>query len=88
MDADEKPVELMSIWAVDPKRKETGKEPIKELQFAFIFKKKIFLRDDEKELQDPIAKLFVYNQVSAMLKNHEIIILKMRNKKKKKKTND
>jgi len=64
LDADEKPVELMSIWSLDPKRKETGKETIKELSFAFIFKKKIFLRDDEKELQDPIAKLFVYNQVT------------------------
>jgi hypothetical protein len=63
LDPDEKPAELMSLWNVDPKRKETGKEPLKELPFAFIFKKKIFLRDDEKELQDPIAKLYVYSQV-------------------------
>jgi len=72
LDADEKPVELMSVWAVDPKRKETGKEPLKELPFAFIFKKKIFLRDDEKELQDPIAKLFVYNQALASVIESEL----------------
>ena len=63
LDPDEKPAEVLSLWNVDPKKKETGKETLKELTNALIFKKKIFLRDDEKELQDPIAKLFVFHQV-------------------------
>lgn len=30
---------------------------------AFIFKKKIFLRDDSKEMEDTVAKHLVYIQV-------------------------
>jgi len=72
LDPDEKPAEVMALWNIDPKKKETGKETLKELTNAFIFKKKIFLRDDEKELQDPIAKLFVYNQAVASVIDSEL----------------
>ncbi len=42
----------------------TGKEPLSEIPCAFIYKKKIFLRDDEKEMADAVAKNLVYIQVS------------------------
>jgi len=65
LDAEEKPCELMTLWTIDPKKKETmtGKEPLNEIPCAFIFKKKkIFLRDDEKEMADAVAKTLVYIQ--------------------------
>jgi len=62
LDGEEKPSELMSSWTTDPTKKPatTGKESISEAEFAFIFKKKIFLREDDKELKDPVAKHLVY----------------------------
>lgn len=55
----------MSTWTVDPTKKpaNTGKESISEAEFAFIFKKKLFLREDDKELADPVAKHLVYIEV-------------------------
>jgi len=47
LEPDEKPIELMAQW---------------QPTCAFIFKKKIFLRDDEREMQDLIAKHHVYIQ--------------------------
>eukprot|EP01114_Cavostelium_apophysatum_P002895 TRINITY_DN125_c0_g1_i1.p1 TRINITY_DN125_c0_g1~~TRINITY_DN125_c0_g1_i1.p1 ORF type:complete len:328 (-),score=93.06 TRINITY_DN125_c0_g1_i1:108-1091(-) len=65
LEPDEKPCELMALWtdnnAAKTKTKE-GKEPLKDIAFAFIFKKKIFLRDDEREMQDAVAKHLVYIQ--------------------------
>jgi len=54
LDQDEKPCELMSLWSTD------SNSPSKPC--AFVFKKKIFLRDDDKEMQDLIAKHHVYIQ--------------------------
>ena len=51
LDADEKPAELMKEWDMDEKKGE-----------KFIFKKRIFLKDDEKEMQDPVAKDLIYIQ--------------------------
>jgi len=62
LEPDEKPCELMALWNIDTKKKEGGKESLKDASCAFIFKKKIFLRDDEKEMQDPVAKQYVYIQ--------------------------
>lgn len=64
LEPEEKPCELMTLWTIDTKKKETmtGKEPLKDIPCAFIFKKKIFLRDDEREMQDPVAKNLVYIQ--------------------------
>jgi len=52
----EKPGDLMLRW-----NSELGTEPNK-IQPAFVFKKKIFLRDSEKEMADPVAKHHVYIQ--------------------------
>jgi len=63
LDAEEKPCELMTLWTIDPKKNTiTGKEPLSEIPCAFIYKKKIFLRDDEKEMSDAVAKNLVYIQ--------------------------
>jgi len=67
LEPEEKPCELMTLWTIDPKERQkrdtmTGKEPLSEIPCAFIFKKKIFLRDDEKEIADPVAKNLVYIQ--------------------------
>lgn len=53
MDKDEKPADLMKEWELDKKSK---------VPPSFLFKKKIFLRDDEREMQDPVAKDLVYIQ--------------------------
>lgn len=42
----------------------SSKESFKDSACAFIFKKKIFLRDDEREMNDVVAKNLVYIQVS------------------------
>jgi len=55
LEPDEKPCELMNLWG-----SETNAVPYKNP--AFVFKKKIFLRDDEREMADLIAKHHVYIQ--------------------------
>jgi len=56
LEPDEKPCELMALWnGIDGNS--TGSKTA-----AFVFKKKIFLRDDEREIQDLIAKHHVYIQ--------------------------
>lgn len=65
LEPEEKPCELMTLWTDNTKAKGTtkeGKEALKDAVFAFIFKKKIFLRDDEREMQDSVAKHLVYIQ--------------------------
>jgi len=55
LEPDEKPCELMQLWNNDANGAAKN-------QCAFVFKKKIFLRDDEREMQDPTAKHHVYIQ--------------------------
>lgn len=55
LEPDEKPCELMAMWNNDSNAAAKN-------QCAFVFKKKIFLRDDEREMQDPVAKHHVYIQ--------------------------
>jgi len=55
LEPDEKPCELMALW-----NNESNGNP--KTQCAFVFKKKIFLRDDEREMGDPTAKHHVYIQ--------------------------
>jgi len=55
LELDEKPCELMTLWGDN-----NNNAPNKSA--AFVFKKKIFLRDDEKEMSDLIAKHHVYIQ--------------------------
>jgi len=54
LEPDEKPCELMALWnSIDSTSSKSA---------AFVFKKKIFLRDDEREIQDLTAKHHVYIQ--------------------------
>ncbi len=53
LDKDEKPSDLLKEWEADKKAKVAP---------CFLFKKKIFLKDDEREMQDPVAKDLVYIQ--------------------------
>jgi len=50
LDTEERPAELMKEWNNDEKSE------------RFVFKKKIFLKDDEKEMQDLVSKDLVYIQ--------------------------
>lgn len=51
LDPDERPAELQKEWDSDKKSKP-----------KFVFKKKIFLKDDEREMKDTVAREFVYLQ--------------------------
>jgi len=48
LNPDEKPCEMMNAW--------------QNPNCAFVFKKKVFIRDDDKEMQDPVAKHYIYIQ--------------------------
>jgi len=56
LEPDEKPCELMTLWSGGDNNT-PGKN-----HASFVFKKKIFLRDDEREMGDPVAKHYVYIQ--------------------------
>jgi len=62
LEAEEKPCELMAQWNPAEVKKSTGQETLKEASSAFILKKKIYLRDDDREMLDPAAKHHVYLQ--------------------------
>lgn len=55
LDPDEKPCELINEWSNMEKKKDTP-EP------RLVFKKKIFLRDDDREMKDSVAKHYLYIQ--------------------------
>jgi len=55
LDSDEKPTELMDEWQKLEKKKD-GVDP------KLLFKKKIFLRDDDREMKDSVAKHLLYIQ--------------------------
>ena len=58
LDPDEKPAELMKHWEkVHDKKK--GEDSYNAI---FLFKKKIFLKDEEKEMKDSVAMDLVYQQ--------------------------
>ena len=55
LDNDDKPVDIMNEWdKSDSKKKDSAP--------TFLFKKKIFLKDDDNEMADPVAKGLVYLQ--------------------------
>lgn len=57
MEPDEKPCELVNEWGLnDKEKKKDGSEP------KILFKKKIFLRDDDNEMKDTVAKHYIYIQ--------------------------
>ena len=52
----EKPAELKAQWEKEKNDKKKESEPI------FLFKKKIFLKDDDREMGDLVAKDYIYKQ--------------------------
>jgi len=62
LEPEEKPCELMATWNAAETKKSTGQETLKEASSAFILKKKIYLRDDDREMLDAAAKHHVYLQ--------------------------
>ena len=58
IEADEKPVELTKVWENEAKTK-----PKEAPDPMFLFKKKVFLKDDDKEMADLVARNLVYIQV-------------------------
>jgi len=56
LDPEEKPCELVNDWGTSSDKKKDGSEP------KILFKKKIFLRDDDREMKDSVAKHYLYIQ--------------------------
>jgi len=62
LDSDEKPCELMDEWARIGESDKAKKKDVVVSEPKFLFKKKIFLRDDDRELKDTVAKHHLYIQ--------------------------
>jgi len=59
LDTEDRPAELQQQWEkekAERKGKSSDNDPI------FLFKKKIFLKDDDREMEDPISKDLIYKQ--------------------------
>jgi hypothetical protein len=57
LDPDEKLCDLaIGEWGTAADKKKDGTEP------KILFKKKIFLRDDDREMKDTVAKHYIYIQ--------------------------
>jgi len=56
LDPDEKLCDLAIEWGTAADKKKDGTEP------KILFKKKIFLRDDDREMKDTVAKHYIYIQ--------------------------
>jgi len=61
LDSDEKPGELIDAW-VRPVELEKAKKKDVVAEPRFLFKKKIFLQDDDREMKDTVAKHLLYIQ--------------------------
>eukprot|EP01112_Ceratiomyxa_fruticulosa_P003608 TRINITY_DN1392_c0_g1_i1.p1 TRINITY_DN1392_c0_g1~~TRINITY_DN1392_c0_g1_i1.p1 ORF type:complete len:329 (-),score=55.09 TRINITY_DN1392_c0_g1_i1:160-1146(-) len=62
LDSDEKPCELMDEWSRINEAEKAKKKDAIISEPKFLFKKKIFLRDDDRELKDLVAKHHLYIQ--------------------------
>jgi len=60
LDPDEKPADLSESWSGNT-------------NCSFLFKKKIFLKDDDKELEDPTAKDLVYKQAAYYINSSDYL---------------
>lgn len=66
LEPDEKPTELLLQWDKEKNEKrKSDQEPV------LLFKKKIFLKDDDREMQDPVAKDLIYLQALASIVTSE-----------------
>jgi hypothetical protein len=55
----------MKVWEAEAKTK-----PKDQPDPLFLFKKKIFLKEDDKEIADTVARNLVYIQVSVLIAFH------------------
>jgi hypothetical protein len=55
LEPDDKPADIMIQWEKLEKKKAE--------ECVFLFKKKIFLKDDDREMEDLVAKDLIYKQV-------------------------
>jgi len=65
LEPDEKPVDVMAGWDKEKDKKKSAEENM------FVFKKKIFLNDDDREMEDPAAKDLIYKQAQASVISSE-----------------
>ena len=65
LEPDEKPVDVMAGWDKEKDKKKSAEENM------FVFKKKIFLKDDDREMEDPAAKDLIYKQAQASVISSE-----------------
>jgi len=65
LEYDERPGDLMKQWGGDNDAKKAKTSEEQPPPFLFLFKKKIFLKDDEKELLDECARNLVFIQALA-----------------------
>jgi len=60
LEPEERPVDLQESWNNSP-------------NCFFLFKKKIFLKDEDKEMEDPVAKDYVYKQALANVNSSDYL---------------
>ncbi len=66
LEPDEKPAEIMKSWG-DAKGDNAPK---------FVFKKKTFIRHDDREMEDPVARNLLYIQVtSSFFLDQNVVVL-------------
>jgi len=65
LEPSDKPFELKAQWDKEKSEKKKEGEPV------FLFKKKIFLKDDDREMADPVAKDLIYKQALNSVVNSE-----------------
>jgi len=65
LEVDERPVDITKAWEIDEKSDKKAKkqdDTQRVPENRFVWKKKLFLKEDEKELADPVARNLVYIQ--------------------------
>jgi len=56
LEPEDRPVEIQMCWEKEKNEKKKTEEPM------FLFKKKIFLKDDDREMEDLVSKDLIYKQ--------------------------
>jgi len=62
VEPEERPADLVDSWKDSP-------------HCFFLFKKKIFLKDEDKEMEDPVAKDFIYKQAIYNINSSDYLCL-------------
>lgn len=71
LEPEEKPIDLMLQWD-----KEKAERKKSDSESSFVFKKKIFLKDDDREMEDTVAKDLIYKQVNTNFSYFIVICIK------------